>query len=125
VDLPITAVETQQDPILKSRMINPGALPLQARKNVQELIVGPTGQGTHLSRVSTEVRQLDLIQQQLNLEKALVEGLGLHNTRDTAAQQQQQPTPLQGPPHDVRSSVVLQRPMPPPPGVSRRMASPA
>ena len=53
-------------------MINPGALQLQGRKNVQEQVIGPTGQGTHLSSVSNGLRQLDLIQQQLHLEKALV-----------------------------------------------------
>jgi hypothetical protein len=77
VDLPITAAEPQKNPVLESRVIKPRALPLQRRKNVEQAVVGAAGQCTHPSGVSCRCRQLDLIQQQLHLEKALVEGLGM------------------------------------------------
>ena len=70
-------------------MIKPRALPLQGRKNVEQAVVGAAGQGTHPSSVSTRCRQLDLIQQQLHLEKALVEVLGVSSR--TKGREQRQP----------------------------------
>jgi hypothetical protein len=101
VDLPIAAAEPQKNPVLESRVIKPRAPPLQGRKNVKQAVVGTAGQSTHPSGVSTRCRQMDLIQQQLHLEKALVEGLSLHNTRNIAAQQHHQPTPLKDSLHDI------------------------
>ena len=89
MDLPIAAAEPQKNPILESRVIKPRALPLQGRKNVEQAVVGTAGQGTHPSGVSSRGRQLDLIQQQLHLEKALVEGLSMSSR--TKGREQRQP----------------------------------
>ena len=77
MDLPIAAAEPQKNPVLESRVIKPRALLLQGRKNVEQAVVCTAGQGTHPSGVSCRCRQLDLIQQKLHLEKALIEGLGV------------------------------------------------
>ena len=88
MDLPITTAKPEKNPILESRMINPRTLPLQGRKNVEQAVVGSAGQGTHASGVSTGRRQLDLIEQQLYLEKALVEGLGVSRRPKSREQHQ-------------------------------------
>ena len=88
MDLPITAAKPEKNPILESRMINPRTLPLQGRKNVEQVVVGSAGQGTHASGVSSGRRQLDLIEQQLYLEKALVEGLGVSRRPKSREQHQ-------------------------------------
>ena len=89
MDLPITAAKPEKNSILESRMINPRTLPLQGRKNLEQAVVGSAGQGTHASGVTTGRRQLDLIEQQLYLEKALVEGLSMSSR--TKGREQHQP----------------------------------